>query len=157
MINFQKAFKFGRIFFERVGKSVLKRHRLEIFTKGKNAAGRPFAPYTTAYKKRKIALGKYRGKVDLKLSGDMEKAFNYVKATSHGFEYGITDPKMADRMRFQGPEKKKKIKVRNTSTKTNPTTPNIQQFIAQEMRNEIIKNFGKEIRRNGMGYKVYTI
>ena len=156
MINVRKAFKFGRPFFQRVGKAVLQKHKDNIFEKGVNAAGKPFAKYTEAYRKRKVKAG-HSGKVNLTLSGDMKKAFNFMKATNSGFRYGITDPKMAERMQFQGPKKKKKIRQRFVSTKTNPTTPDLQEFIAQEMRNEVIVNFQKEIKKNGMGYKVYTI
>jgi len=154
MINFQKAFKFGRPFFQNVGRRVLKLHKRNIFDRGLNAAGKKFVAYTSAYKKRKIKAG-HSGKVNLTLSGKMKKAFNHVKSSAHGFEYGITDSAMAERMEFQGP--KKKTRKRFISTKQNPTTPDVQEFIAQEMRNEIIKNFTKEIRKNGMGYKVYTI
>lgn len=156
MINVRKAFKFGRPFFQRVGKSVMQRHKDNIFEKGVNAAGKPFAKYTEAYRKRKVKAG-HSGKVNLTLSGDMKKAFNFMKSSNKGFRYGITDPKMAERMEFQGPRKKKKIRQRFVSTKTNPTTPDLQEFIAQEMRNEVIVNFQKEIKKNGMGYKVYTI
>jgi len=156
MIDVRKAFKLGRPFFQRVGKAVLERHKKNIFEKGINAAGKPFAKYTEAYRKRKVKAG-HTGKVNLTLSGDMKKAFNFMKSSNKGFRYGITDGKMAERMRFQGIEKKKKIRQRFVSTKTNPTTPDLKDFIAQEMRNEIIKNFQKEIKKNGMGYKVYTI
>jgi hypothetical protein len=161
MINFQKAFKFGRPFFQSVGRRVLKMHKRNIFEKGRNAAGKPFMAYTNAYRKRKMA-GKAApnqvsksGKPDLTLTGKMRESFNYLKSSAHGFEYGIEDPGMAERMEFQGP--KKKSRKRFVSTKQNPTTPDAQGFIAQEMRNQIIKNFTKEIRKNGMGYKVYTI
>ena len=64
---------------------------------------------------------------------------------------------MAERMEFQGPKKKKRARVRFVSTKLNPLPINEQKLIAREMENELIKNFKKEIRKNGMGYKVYTI
>lgn len=163
MINFQKAFKFGRPFFQSVGRTILKIHKRRIFHEGRNAAGKPFAPYTTAYRKRKIA-GKAApnqvsksGKPDLTLTGKMRSAFNYLKSSAHGFEYGISDPAMAERMEFQGPKKKKKARLRYVSTKQNPLPPNEQKLIAREMQNQLIKNFTKEIRKNGMGYKVYTI
>ena len=114
MINFQKAFKFGRPFFQNVGRRVLKLHKRNIFDRGQNAAGKKFAAYTAAYKRRKMA-GKAAsnqisksGTPDLTLTGKMKKSFNYLKSSAHGFEYGITDPKMAERMEFQGPKKKKK-------------------------------------------------
>ena len=163
MIDFQKAFKIGRPFFQKVARKVLKMHKRNIFDRGKNAAGNSFAPYTTAYRKRKMA-GKAApnqvsksGKPDLTLTGRMKSSFNYVKSSAHGFEYGITDPAMAERMEFQGPKKKKKSRLRFVSTKQNPTTPDVQEFIAKGMEYELIKNFVKEIRKNGMGYKVYTI
>ena len=163
MINFQKAFKFGRPFFESVGRTVLKLHKRRIFNEGRNPAMKPFAPYTEAYRKRKMA-GKAAknqvsrsGKPDLTLTGRMKKAFNYIKSSSHGFEYGIIEPDMAERMEFQGPKKKKKARVRFVSTKLNPLPINEQKLIAREMENELIKNFKKEIRKNGMCYKVYTI
>ena len=156
MIDFQKAFKLGRPFFQKVARKVLKMHKRNIFDRGLNAANKKFAAYTPAYKKRKIKAG-HSGKVNLTLSGDMKKAFNYVKSSAHGFEYGITDPAMAERMEFQGPKKKRKSRLRFVSTKQNPTTPDVQEFIAKGMEYELIKNFVKEIRKNGMGYKVYTI
>ena len=109
MINVRKAFKFGRPFFQMVGKSVMQRHKDNIFEKGVNAAGKPFAKYTEAYRKRKVKAG-HSGKVNLTLSGDMKKAFNFMKSSNKGFMYGITNPKMAERMEFQGPRKKKKIR-----------------------------------------------
>ena len=48
MIDFQKAFKIGRPFFQKVARKVLKMHKRNIFDRGKNAAGNSFAPYTTA-------------------------------------------------------------------------------------------------------------
>tara|TARA_R100000742_G_C4275040_1_gene95296 strand:+ start:532 stop:1023 length:492 start_codon:yes stop_codon:yes gene_type:complete len=163
MINFQKAFKFGRPFFESVGRTVLRLHKRRIFNEGRNPAMKPFPAYTEAYKKRKMA-GKAAknqvsrsGKPDLTLTGRMKKAFNYIKSSSHGFEYGISDSAMADRMRFQGPEKKKKIKQRFVSTKKDPLPINEQKLIAREMQNELMKNFTKELRKNNMGYKVYTL
>ena len=161
MINFQKAFKFGRPFFQSVGRRVLKMHKRNIFEKGRNAAGKPFMAYTNAYRKRKMAgraapnqVSK-SGKPDLTLTGKMRESFNYLKSSAHGFEYGIEDPEMAERMELQGP--KKKSRKRYVSTKQNPLPPNEQELIKQEMTNRLIKNFTKEIRKNGMGYKVYTI
>mgnify|MGYP005812970413 FL=1 len=163
MINFQKAFTISKSFFQAVGRIVLKRHRANIFDKGQNAAGKSFAAYTPAYRKRKMA-GKAAlnqisksGKPNLTLTGDLRKSFTHLKVSKDGFEYGISDSTMADRMRFQGPEKKKKIKQRNVSTKTNPTTPDLQELIMKQMQSQLIKNLTKEIRKNGMGYKVYTI
>ena len=163
MINFQKAFKFGRPFFQSVGRRVLKMHKRNIFEKGRNAAGKSFMAYTNAYRKRKMA-GKAApnqvsksGKPDLTLTGKMRESFNYLKSSAHGFEYGISDPAMAERMEFQGPKKKKKTRLRYVSTKQNPLPLNEQKLIAREMQNQLIKNFTKEIRKNGMGYKVYTI
>lgn len=166
MINLKKALTLNKVFFNTIGKIVLKKHRANIFDKGLNAAGKKFAQYTTAYKKRKMAgkaapKGKAQisksGKPNLTLTGDMRKAFTYLKADNNGFEYGIKNDDMSDRMRFQGPEKKKKIKVRFVSTKQNPTTPDMQNFIVKQMQSQIIKNFQKEIKKNGMGFKVYTI
>ena len=163
MINFQKAFKFGRPFFQSVARTILKLHKRRIFNEGRNPAMNPFAPYTAAYRKRKMA-GKAApnqvsksGKPDLTLTGRMKSSFNYVKSSAHGFEYGISDPAMAERMEFQGPKKKKRARLRFVSTKQNPLPINEQKLIAREMENELIKNFKKEIRKNGMGYKVYTI
>tara|TARA_R100000781_G_scaffold92951_1_gene57671 strand:- start:433 stop:939 length:507 start_codon:yes stop_codon:yes gene_type:complete len=168
MINFQRAFKFGRPFFERVARKVLNLHKRNIFDFGQNSSGKTFesyAPYRKAYKRRKVA-GKAapKGKTqisrsatpNLTLTGEMKKSFSYVKSSAHGFEYGISDPRMAERMEFQGP-KKKSGRKRLVSTKTNPTNPMSQELIKQEMLNQILLNFTKEIRKNGMGYKVYTI
>jgi len=161
VINFQKAFKFGRPFFESVGRTILTIHRRRIFHEGRNAAGKTFVAYTNAYRKRKMA-GKAApkrvstsGKPDLTLTGKMRAAFNYIKSSAHGFEYGIEDSEMAERMEFQGP--RKKSRKRFVSTKQNPMPPNEQKLIVREMQNQLVKNFTKEIRKNGMGYKVYTI
>ena len=161
MINFQKAFKFGRPFFQSVGRRVLKMHKRSIFEKGRNAAGKPFMAYTNAYRKKKMAgraapnqVSK-SGKPDLTLTGKMRESFNYLKSSAHGFEYGIEDPGMAERMEFQGP--KKKSRKRFVSTKQNPTPPDAQQMIGKEMAEQVVKNFTKELRKNGMGSKVYTI
>tara|TARA_R100001530_G_scaffold13347_1_gene12345 strand:+ start:145 stop:642 length:498 start_codon:yes stop_codon:yes gene_type:complete len=165
MINFQRAFKFGRPFFERVARKVLKIHKRNIFDFGQNSSGKTFesyAPYTKAYKRRKVAGKAAPNQIsrsatpNLTLTGEMKKSFSYVKSSAHGFEYGISDPRMAERMEFQGP-KKKSGRKRLVSTKTNPTNPMSQELIKQEMLNQILLNFTKEIRKNGMGYKVYTI
>jgi len=163
MINFKRAFRIDRSFFKRVGRMVLKRHRANIFDKGLNAAGKKFLPYTEAYKRRKMA-GKAapkqvsrRGIPDLTLTGQMKKSFSHFEATKDGFEYGISDPAMAERMEFQGPRKKKKSKLRYVSTVTNPTTPDLQDFIAKSLQAQLVKNLTKEIQRSGMGYKVISI
>ena len=160
MINFQKAFTFSKPFFTALGKSIAKAHKRSIFTKGLDHAGNTFDDYTPAYKKQKQALGKYTGKVDLTLSGEMKNAFKFISADKSGFSYGIEgdesiDDSMAQRMDFQGTQKKKR--KRFTTTKTNPTPPAEQQMIGKEMAKQVVKNFTKELRKNGMGYKVYTI
>tara|TARA_R100000008_G_C3570337_1_gene161697 strand:- start:440 stop:931 length:492 start_codon:yes stop_codon:yes gene_type:complete len=163
MFNFQNAFRFNQSFFKRVGKVVLRRHKANIFNKGLNAAGQKFAPYTEAYKKRKMA-GKVApnqvsrsGTPDLTLTGQMKKSFGHLKATKEGFEYGITNPQMAERMEFQGPRKKKRAKLRFVSTVKDPTTPDLQEYIAKSMQAQLVKNLTKEIQKSGMGVKVYTI
>ena len=160
MINFQKAFKFSKAFFTALGKNVTKAHKRSIFTKGLDHAGTTIKDYTPAYKKQKQALGKYSGKVDLTLSGEMKSAFQFISADKTGFSYGIegdesADDSMAQRMDFQGP--KKQTRKRFTTTKTNPTPPAEQQMIGKEMAKQVVKSFTKELRKNGMGYKVYTI
>jgi hypothetical protein len=47
---------------------------------GKSATGTPFDDYTPAYKAKKTKLGRYTGKVDFTLSGQM------LASTSTGFE-----------------------------------------------------------------------
>jgi hypothetical protein len=164
MINFQKAFKIHKSFFKAVGRIVLKRHRANIFDKGLNAAGNKFLAYEPKYEKRKTAgqaapRGRQQisksAKPNLTLTGDLRKSFTHLKVSKDGFEYGIDDREMSDRMRYQGPEKKSR--KRYVSTKTNPTTPDLQELIMRQMQSQLIKNFTKEIRKNGMGYKVYTI
>lgn len=163
MINFKRAFRINRSLFKRVGKVVLRRHKASIFDKGLNAAGKKFLPYTDAYRKRKMA-GKVAPKQisrsgipDLTLTGEMKNSFSHLKTFKDGFEYGINDPAMSERMEFQGPRKKKKSRLRFVSTVTNPTTPDLQDFIAKSMQAEIVKNLTKEIRKSGMGYKVISI
>lgn len=167
MINLQKTFRFGKNFFKRVGRRVLNKHKEAIFEKGLNAKGKSFqsyAPYTAAYKRRKMAgkaapAGQTQksksGTPDLVLTGYMKDTFNYVKAHKRGFKYGINNSITGQRMLYQGPEKKSR--KRFVSTKADPTIPDMQAYIVQEMRNEIIKNIKVELRKNGMGYKVYTI
>lgn len=166
MINFERAFKLRRSFFKTVGRLVLKRHRASIFDKGLNAAGKKFQAYEDRYRKRKMAgkaAPKGRAQIsksgvpNLTLTGDLRKSFTYLKATNDGFEYGISDPTMAARMEYQGPKKKKKSRLRYVSTVANPTTPDLQDFILKNMQSQLIKNLTKEIRKSGMGYKVYTI
>ena len=168
MINFQKAFKIGRPLFERVGKQVLRKHRATIFDKGQDSHEKSFesyAPYKPKYRERKKA-GKAapKGRVqksfsatpDLTLTGDMKKSFSHMKATAHGFEYGIKDPAMAERMEFQS-SKKKFGRKRFVSTEADPTTPEAQKLIVEEIRDKIVKNFTNEVRKHGMGVKVYEI
>jgi hypothetical protein len=166
MINFQKAFKFSKAFFTALGKNVTKAHKRSIFTKGLDHAGTTFKDYTPAYKKQKQALGKYTGKADLTLSGNMKNAFQFIDADKTGFSYGIEGDEskkgsMAERMDFQGDQKKPRRDGINakrfTTTKTNPTPPAEQQMIGKEMAKQVVKSFTKELRKNGMGYKVYTI
>jgi hypothetical protein len=160
MINFKKAFSFDKLFFTTLGKNVAKAHKRSIFKKGLDHAGNTFEDYTPAYKKQKQALGKYTGKVDLTLSGNMKNAFQFIDADKTGFSYGIEgdeskDKTMAQRMDFQGP--RKKTRKRFTTTKTNPTPPAQQEMIGKEMAKQVVRSFTKELRKNGMGYKVYTI
>ena len=54
-----------------------------------------------------------------------------MKATAHGFEYGIKDPAMAERMEFQS-SKKKFGRKRFVSNKADPTTPEAQKHIVEE-------------------------
>lgn len=162
-IKFENAFKIKKDFFKTVGRMVLKRHRSNIFDRGLNAAGKKFLPYTEAYRKRKMA-GKAAknqisnsGNVNLTLTGDLRKSFTHLEVYDNGFDYGVEDGAMADRLRFQGPLKKKKARLRFVSTKQNPTTPDLQELIMKQMQSQLIKNFQKEIKKSGMGYKVYTI
>ena len=160
MINFKKAFSFDKLFFTALGKNVTKAHKRSIFRKGLDHAGKTFKDYTPAYKKQKQALGKYTGKADLTLSGNMKNAFQFIDADKTGFSYGIEgdeaqDDTMAQRMDFQGP--RKKTRKRFTTTKTNPTPPAEQEMIGKEMAKQVVRSFTKELRKNGMGYKVYTI
>ena len=160
MINLERAFDFSKSFFTALGKRVAKAHKRSIFSKGLDHKGNTFTDYTPAYKKQKQALGKYSGKVDLKLSGNMKKAFQFISADKTGFSYGIegdesAEGSMAQRMDFQGDQKK--TRKRFTTTKTNPTPPDEQQMIGKEMAEQVVRSFTKELRRNGMGYKVYTI
>jgi len=163
MINFKNAFRINRSFFKRVGKMVFKRHKANIFDKGLNAAGKKFLPYTDAYKKRKMAgtaapkQVSRSGTPDLTLTGQMKKSFDHLKATKEGFEYGITNPQMAERMEFQGPRKKKRAKLRYVSTVKDPTTPDLQEYIVKSMQAQLVKNLTKEVQKSGMGVKVYTI
>ena len=160
MINFKRAFSFDKLFFTALGKNVAKAHKRSIFKKGLDHAGNRFKDYTPAYKKQKQALGKYTGKVDLTLSGNMKNAFQFIDADKTGFSYGIEGDEaekgsMAERMDFQGP--RKKTRKRFTTTKTNPTPPAEQEMIGKEMAKQVVRSFTKELRKNGMGYKVYTI
>ena len=160
MINLERAFTFSKSFFTALGKRVTKAHKRSIFSKGLDHKGNTFTDYTPAYKKQKQALGKYSGKVDLKLSGNMKKAFQFISADKTGFSYGIegdesAEGSMAQRMDFQGDQKK--TRKRFTTTKTNPTPPDEQQMIGKEMAEQVVRRFTKELRRNGIGFKVYTI
>jgi len=96
----------------------------------------------------------------------MKKAFQFISADKTGFSYGIEGDEskkgsMAERMDFQGDQKKPRKDGINakrfTTTKTNPTPPDEQQMIGKEMAEQVVRSFTKELRRNGMGYKVYTI
>ena len=166
MINFKKAFSFDKLFFTALGKNVAKAHKRSIFKKGLDHAGNRFENYTPAYKKQKQALGKYTGKADLTLSGNMKNAFQFIDADKTGFSYGIEGDEskkgsMAERMDFQGDQKKPRRDGINakrfTTTKTNPTPPAEQEMIGKEMAKQVVRSFTKELRKNGMGYKVYTI
>jgi hypothetical protein len=165
MINFQKAFSFSKEFFTALGKSVAKRHKRSIFKKGLDQHGRPFKAYTPAYKKQKIKQGG-SANVNLTLSGEMKRSFEFISADKNGFKYGIKGDEtrkgsMAERMDFQGDRKKQRkdgsFARRFTTTKKSPTPPAEQKMIGKEMAQEVVKSFTKELRRNGMGYKVYTI
>jgi len=162
MINFKKAFfTFGTKFFTTLGKKIATGHKRTIQKLKKDHSGTRFEPYTDDYRIRKMA-GKAApnqisrsGEPDLTLTGKMMSSFKFIKADKAGFEYGIEDSAMAERMEFQGP--RKKTRKRFTSTETNPTPPVAQKLIVKEMQKQIVRNFTKELRKNGMGYKVYTI
>ena len=99
MINLQKTFRFGKNFFKRVGRRVLNKHKEAIFEKGLNAKGKSFqsyAPYTAAYKRRKMAgkaapAGQTQksksGTPDLVLTGYMKDTFNYVYVFKLKFKF----------------------------------------------------------------------
>lgn len=61
-----------------------------ITREGKNAQGSPFADYTPGYKKQKQEKGRYRGMVDLTLSGEMWKNIGITNSGPSDKGYTVT-------------------------------------------------------------------
>jgi len=170
MINIKKALRFDTAFFTQLGKTVVKKHKSHIQKKKVDVHGKAFAPYTKAYERRKksgnaVKSGQkqlsFSTTPDLTLTGDMFEKFRLVSANKDGFEYGITDPKQANKLignqtGFFG-KNINKSKKRLVSTESQPLPKDLQEMVTKEMSKQIVRQISKEIRSKGMGVKVYEI
>ena len=170
MINIKKALRFDMKFFTQLGKIVVKKHKSHIQKKKLDVRGERYEPYTKAYERRKkngnaVKSGQtqksFSAVPDLTLTGDMFKSFKLLTSDSEGFEYGITDPKQANKLignqtGFFG-KNKNTNSIRRVSTESQPLPKDLQQMITKEMSKQIVRQISKEIRSKGMGVKVYEI
>lgn len=173
MISLEKTFKFTSVFFNSLGQNVVKAHVRRVRNDKLDHKGKKFADYTTPYKKRKKA-GKAapKGKTqisrsatpDLTLTGDMLNSMRLIVAEPNGFRYGITDSKQAQKLIgnqtgiFGNKINTKKKRIISSGDKLGNAVPQpIQKMIAKEMSKQIVRQISEEVKKHGLGVKVYEI
>ena len=182
MISLAKIFKFSAVFFNALGKNVVKAHVRHVRQLKKSHTGKRFPSYLEpkrkqgkrgplkpkmSYKQKKglgIAAPNQisRSEVpDLTLTGDMLNSMRLIVAEPNGFSYGITDPEQVEKLernqagifgKIKNTQKKRII-----SSKNHPIPPDVRKMIGKEMSKQIVRQISKEIRSQGMGVKVYEI
>tara|TARA_R110000787_G_C13281826_1_gene432620 strand:+ start:225 stop:734 length:510 start_codon:yes stop_codon:yes gene_type:complete len=169
MISLSKLFRFPAVFFNSLGQNVVKAHRRYIRDLKKSHTGRRFVKYTTAYAQKKAAGKAAKGRAqiskstspDLTLTGDMLDSLRMIVAEPNGFRYGITDPKQAAKLEGNQTgifgKNVKKSKKRIISSEKHAVPPEIREMIMEEMSKQVVRQITSELRRNGTGFKVYTL
>jgi hypothetical protein len=69
-------------FVDEMAEVAIERIKKRTIKRGTDVNGKPFEPYTTAYQKWKARQGKYRGKTDLYLTGQMLNAIYFKRVTN---------------------------------------------------------------------------
>lgn len=169
MISLAKLYRFPAVFFNSLGQNVVKAHRRYIRQLKKSHTGRRFVKYTTAYAKKKAAGKAAKGRAqisrstvpDLTLTGDMLNSLRMIVAEPNGFRYGITDPKQAAKLEGNQTgifgKNVKKSKKRIISSENHAVPPEIRKMIMEEMSKQVVRQITTELKKNKMGFKVYTI
>jgi hypothetical protein len=173
MISLAKMYRFPVAFFNSLGQNVVKAHRRYVRQLKKGHTGRRFAPYAKAkkgqvsYAKRKAAGKAAPNQIsrstapDLTLTGKMLNSLKLIKPVPNGFFYGITDPEQATKLEANQAgifgRKVKKSKKRIISSENHAVPPEIGDMIMEEMSKQIVRQITSELRKNGTGFKVYTI
>lgn len=167
MISLAKMYRFPVAFFNSLGQNVVKAHRRYVRQLKKSHTGRRFAPYTKAYATRKAAGKAAPNQIsrstapDLTLTGKMLNSLKLIKPVPNGFFYGITDPEQATKLEANQAgifgRKVKKSKKRIISSENHAVPPEIGDMIMEEMSKQIVRQITSELRKNGTGFKVYTI
>jgi len=167
MISLAKLYRFPAVFFNSLGQNVVKAHRRYIRQLKKGHTGKRFVKYTTAYEKRKAAGKAAPNQIskstapDLTLTGKMLNSLRLIVAEPNGFRYGITDPKEAAKLEGNQTgifgrnirEGKKRI----ISSENHAVPPEIREMIMEEMSKQVVRQITTELKKNKMGFKVYTI
>lgn len=175
MISLAKLYRFPAVFFNSLGQNVVKAHRRYIRQIKKSHTGRRFAPYAkgkkgqVSYAQKKAAGKAAKGRAqisrstvpDLTLTGDMLNSLRMIVAEPNGFRYGITDPKQAAKLEGNqtgifGKNVKKSSK-RIISSENHAVPPEIRKMIMEEMSKQVVRQITTELKKNKMGFKVYTI
>ena len=170
MINLKKMFNISPRFFRILGGQTANEHASYVRNKKKDHKGQPFKAYTPAYEKRKKARKAAKNQIsslptpNLTLTGKMLNSIRLIRAGRSGFVYGITDPKEAAKMEghqtgvFGKNTNKRKKRIISSSEKNgNAVPPEIGEMIMDEIGKQVVRQITTELKKNGMGFKVYTI
>jgi hypothetical protein len=91
----------------------------------------------------------------------MLNSLRMIVAEPNGFRYGITDPKQAAKLEGNqtgifGKNVRKSSK-RIISSENHAVPPEVREMIMEEMSKQVVRQITSELRKNGTGFKVYTI
>jgi len=91
----------------------------------------------------------------------MLNSLKLIKAVPNGFFYGITDSKQAAKLAGNQAgifgRNVKKSKKRIISSENHAVPPEIREMVMEEMSKQLVRQITTELRKNKMGFKVYTI
>lgn len=167
MISLKKMFNISPRFFRILGGQTANEHASYVRNKKRDHRGQPFVAYTPAYEKRKKARKAAKNQIsslptpNLTLTGKMLNSIRLIRAGRSGFVYGITDSKEAAKMEGHQTgvfgKNTNKRKKRIISSKKNAVPPEIGEMIMDEIGKQVVRQITTELKKNGMGFKVYTI
>lgn len=167
MISLKKMFNISPRFFRILGGQTANEHASYVRNKKRDHRGQPFVAYTPAYEKRKKARKAAKNQIsslptpNLTLTGKMLNSIRLIRAGRSGFVYGITDLKEAAKMEGHQTgvfgKNTNKRKKRIISSKKNAVPPEIGEMIMDEIGKQVVRQITTELKKNGMGFKVYTI